>query len=453
VKYLHAFRTAIGMAFIACLGVGAMPAMAQYTEVLANADVIGDVEFDWGRDGLPCPTCNFDDGNMRYNWTDRNNNLWVGYINPATGVFSSTQTLVDTQAYFWEDWGNGPEWAFSTQNGVVASQLVYTRFPVGDPATAPYAGAAFATMVDGAWQAGFLPGAIGAYNGTGANNFVLPLASQCNTDPVAMVLFQNLAATQEMFTMPVSSAAGTTMTETPFGPYANGIGERWVPCTTWLTFQGNAPPGPQGNIIQQVFWYNTATQVVQQLTTDPTAKQRATMFKAPDFGDNYVLMALSAGEYIQVLEVTGWQSNGAPILTLVNTIASPEPAEPYIFDPKVFINCSPTCQTYVVYAITSEQSSQNGITTPNGMAVATLNPAAPYNVMLASGLSGTPYQRLDPKYYITENGPYVYYDKIEVESAKTTYSNEGIWFINMNLGAPSGPCVGSSAEGGNAPGC
>ena len=33
------------------------------------------------------------------------------------------------------------------------------------------------------------------------------------------------------------------------------------------------------------------------------------------------------------------------------------------------------------------------------------------------------------------------------------YSNQGEYFINMQFGAPSGSCVGSSAEGGLVAGC
>ena len=65
--------------------------------------------------------------------------------------------------------GNGPEWAFFTKNGSVQSRLVYTRFVPGKTATAGNAGAAFASMVNGTWQKGFLPGAItqGVTGGSG----------------------------------------------------------------------------------------------------------------------------------------------------------------------------------------------------------------------------------------------------------------------------------------------
>jgi hypothetical protein len=447
----------IVLAAFAAVSFATLARAQQYTEVQASSTVIGDIEFDWGRDGIFCATCNYGEGNARFNWTDRANNLWVGQIDPNTGAFtppSGQNDLVDTTAYFWIDWGNGPEWAFSTQNGKVVSQLVYTRYAAGQAPTPGNTGAAFATMVPGGWAYGFLPGAFAVPSDDGYNNTVLPEASQCLTDPVSLTIMKNLSTPQQMFTEPVSSEGGTAPTITPFGPFANGIGERWVPCTHWLTFQGTAPPTAHGNVVQQVFWYDVDTQVVQQLTFDPTTKQRALMFRAPDFNDNYVLVTLSKDEAVLIFEATTFASNGSPIFRLVKSIKSPDKKEKYIFDPKVFIHCTPTCQTYVAMGLASSPNSQKTQTVPNGLGLATISPTNSFFQVLVTN-EGTK-QRLDPKYYITANGPYLYYDYINVQipdSGTTTYKNEGIYYIDLQLGPPSGPCVGSSAEGGLLPGC
>jgi hypothetical protein len=489
-------RAHVVLAVTLACGAAVLPAHAQYTEVQASSNVIGDVEFDWGRDGLYCPTCNFGAGNARFNWTDRANNLWLGNIDPVAGLFNPAlgqSVNVDTTAFFWSDWGNGPEWAFYTPPNVTptpppVSQLVYTRYAAGQPATAAYAGAAFAQQTktnNGGWQVGFLPGAIYTPSNGGAGNSSLPEASQCLTDPVALVVYKNLATPTQMFTEQVNNQVGTAPTLTPFGAIANGIGERFVPCSNswvnpatgqsgagnWLTFQGNAVysnPNTPPTEIQQVFWYNVQTQTLKQLTGDPTTKQRASMWLSPEFTDaaghpQWVLFALAAGTQLRIYLVTGFNSDGSPVLEEFNTILSPEAAEPFIFDPKPFVHCSgpvpagafTNCQTYIVYAVTSQSGSQQGISIGNGLAVANINPANQYNQLLVSGLNanGLPqFQRLDPKYYITsQNGPQVYYDKIQVLSKYTAYTNEGTYTINMGLGAPSGPCVGSSAEGGLLP--
>jgi hypothetical protein len=452
---MHRFQLGPVLAAVCAAILLAMPTQAQQSnEVLASPTVIGDIEFDSARDGVYCATCNFGQGNARFNWTDRLNHLWVGHIDPTTGAFTppaGQNELVDSSAFFWIQWGNGPEWAFSTQNGTVDSQLVYTRFSPGKPAKAAYAGAALATMINGVWKAAFLPGAAPTSNS--ANNTVLPEASQCITDPISNTLYKNLATPQEMFTEPVSSAPGTAPTLTPFGAYANGIGERWVPCTHQLTFQGAAPPDAHGHVYQQVFWYDTDTQVVQQLTFEPSGKQRAYMFQAPELNDNYVLVTVAAHNAVVVYEQTGTNPNGSPIFTQNRSIASPEASEPYIDDPKPFINCTPTCQTYLVFAVSKTSDSQNGTTIPNGLAVVGINPVAPFSNLLVSGLQLPPQQRLDPKFFITTSGPYVYYDLITVQSSISKYFNNGTYYIDMGLGAPSGACVGSSPLEGLMPGC
>jgi hypothetical protein len=138
---------AIAFAAISVTFAFAMPVHAQQpNEILASPNVIGDIEFDWARDGVYDANANFGQGNARFNWTDRLYHLWVGHIDPTTGAFTppaGQNELVDTSAFFWIQWGNGPEWAFSTKNGNVNSQLVYSRFVPGKPATAGNAGAAF----------------------------------------------------------------------------------------------------------------------------------------------------------------------------------------------------------------------------------------------------------------------------------------------------------------------
>jgi hypothetical protein len=433
-----------------------LPAQAQQSsEVNVSSVGFGDIEFDWARDGINCPTCNFGQGNSRFNWVDRSHNLWVGHVDPDTGAFDPPQgnnELVDGFAYYWATWGNGPEWAFSTQNGQVLSQLVYTRFPRAPKATAA-AGAAFATMENGVWTAQFFPGAVGTSGNKNADSTILPEASQCNTDPVALAIYHDLQTPVIPYTEPVSSAPGTVPTATSFGAHFNGAGARFVPCTHQMLFQGDAAPTQGGHVFQQVWWYDLDTQVVQQLTLDATTKYAGFMFRAPDFGDNYIMFTIANKLTINVYEQTGTLANGAPKFTLVNQISSPDPAEPYMNSPEPFINCTPTCATYVFITVSSTTTSQDGHTIPNGVAVAALNPSAPLFKILVPAASLPAAQRLDPEYFITSKGPLLYYQLGTVQSGTKPFHNLGEYYSDMGLGAPSGPCVGSSAEDGLIPGC
>jgi hypothetical protein len=445
----------------------------QFMEQQATQTPMGDVEFDWGRDGVPCATCNFGDGNDRANWTDRQGNIWIAHLDITTGAFISPQAndeLADTTAYFWKTWGNGPEWAFSTQNGQIVSQLVYSRWQPGQPAQpqpgAGYAGAAYTTQtgyndynngVGNNWQPHWLPGAVNAGDGQkGSNNSNLPEASQCNTDSYASVVFKNFVSPLQLFTEYVNSIAGNEplLLPLPSGVTSNGIGERFVPCTTQMLYQANVPYGATGQTAQQVFWYDWVTGVTEQLTTDPVDKFSGFMFKAPDFGDNYIFYTVSQHKYIEVFEQTGPpNANGSPNFQLVNTIYSPLLDQQYLNTSEPFINCTPTCTTYAFITISSSKTQQ-GIRYPNGLAVVALNPATPLFYTLVSADAPQTRQRLDPEYFITPQGPYLYYNRIiPLQPGQTQYQNTGEWFIDMQLGAPSGLCVGSSAEDGLPSGC
>jgi len=233
---------------------------------------------------------------------------------------------------------------------------------------------------------------------------------------------------------------------------SNGIGERFVPCTHQVLLQADAPYGTGGTLVQQVFWYDLDTGVVEQLTTDATAKYAGFMFQAPDFGDNYIFFTIASRTTVEVFEQTGTNQNGSPTFTQVNTITSPDPNEPYLNSPEPFINCTPVCATYIFATLSKTSDSQNGISKPNGLAVIALNPQTPlFNILVTD--DSPVRQRLDPEYFITPQGPYFYYNRIVPETGTTRYSNEGEYFIDTQLGAPSGSCVGSSAEDGLVPGC
>jgi hypothetical protein len=419
-----------------------------------------DIEFDWGRDGLYCTTCNFGQGNARFNWSDQNGNLWVGHIDPTTGAFTppaGNNELADNSAFYYSVFGNGPEWAFSTQGGEVVSQLVYTRYTPGTSAVAANAGAAFATPTASGWSANFFPGTAPVDGGNNAT--VNPLASQCNTDPVPYAYFYGLAAPQNLFWEPVSTAPGTAPALTPFvGAYnvhrsAQKPSIRWVPCTHQLVYAGPAAPDESGVVYQQVFWYDTDTQVTQQLTFEPTDHAEAFVFEAPEFNDAYVLVTLSGNAQIEVYVDTGAGANGAPTFELANQIESTDPTEPFIAGTEPFIHCTPTCQTYIFMELRSPTSNQSSSQSANGVAVANISPTQPLFEILAPQAATPNIQRIDLEYYITANGPYLYYDRNVAASSTSRFAWGNRYYIDMQLGAPTGPCVGSSAEGGMLPGC
>jgi len=138
-----------------------------------------------------------------------------------------------------------------------------------------------ATMKDGVWTAGFLPGGYGSVN---------PIASQWLTDPYAKVSFWPVA------TAPIPQQAIKRMS---YEVVTLGV--------------------DVGISYQQIFWYDTATAAYKQLTTDPTSKSDGFMFQAPEFNYTWTFFDVSGDETLNIYELSG--SDNAQTKTAPNDLA------------------------------------------------------------------------------------------------------------------------------------
>ena len=69
------------------ISASAVHAQGVLPEVQVSKSDIPDYEFDWGRNGVMCPTCNFNTGNARFAFSDVDGKLWLGYVDFQTGAF------------------------------------------------------------------------------------------------------------------------------------------------------------------------------------------------------------------------------------------------------------------------------------------------------------------------------------------------------------------------------
>jgi hypothetical protein len=107
--------------------------------------------------------------------------------------------LVDTSAFWWEVYGNSAEWAFSTQNGQVISQLVYTRYVPGSIATiSSNAGARPRELrYSGRLDPGVLSRRARHYRGrTDEHGAAIPDPMQ-QLDPSALTLYERVDSTKK----------------------------------------------------------------------------------------------------------------------------------------------------------------------------------------------------------------------------------------------------------------
>lgn len=404
-------------ALAASLCLGTLSASAVTTpavEVLVTTARFGDMEFDWGRDGVHCPNCNGGDGNARFNWVDRQGRLWISYIDHDTGFFyppNGRGVLVDTNVAYYSDYGNGPEWAFSQ----LGSELVYTKYEPGLPPSDQTAGIALAKYVNGSWQGSFLDGFRGR---------ISPGPSQSVGDAFPLLTYAS-ALDSRIYWRKLTEPAGAELN----APWrSTGLSVRWLPNSTKLAFV-NGMEHEDTKRYQQVLTFDTATPDVRpvQLTFDPTEKRGVFMFPAPEFDGDMVFFTVAARTELRVYRHL-LQPNGQRAWTLINTIRAPA-SVPYIATPEPFFHNG---RTYV-YMTLSSSNRASDIAVPTHLAITGIDPAVPSFRRLTTEASPRRL-RQDPEYYITAAGPFLYYTRAIPQQGDTAPVNEGVFRIDLGLG-------------------
>lgn len=387
-------------------------AAAAATEVLVTTARFGDLEFDWGRDGVYCPTCNGGDGNNRFNWVDRQGRLWIGYVDHATGAIYPSNgrgTLVDTNVAYYSDFGNGPEWLFWQGD----SQLVYTRYVDLANPTPETTGVALATQTGGSWSAGFIEGGMG---------HITPAPSQTVGDAVPRMAYAS-ATDGSIHWRTMGSAVGPEQR----APWRSiGLSVRWVPGSTQLAFV-NGKPAADGRRYQQIFVFDSDTNQVEQLTFEPEQKRGVFMFPAPEFGGDLTYFTVANRTEVRVYRYM-LGDDGLRRWTLVHTVRGPADV-PYMATPEPFIHNG---RTWLTMTLSSSKRASD-ITVPTDLALASIDPANPSFRRLTDA-SSPRRLRQDPEYYITAAGPFLYFTRAVPATASSGPVNEGVFRVDLGLG-------------------
>lgn len=387
---------------------------APLPEVQVTKSDIPDLEFDWGRNGVYCPTCNFGAGNSRFAFSDSENRLWIGQIDFTTGAFyppDGRGVLVDTSASAPTDFGNGPEWMASTQG----SQLVYTKYRAGEPASPETAGIALASMVNGSWTADFLSDAFGRAS---------PAATLDLTDAAPRISY---VASDKTALYWRSMSQPNLERPLPISELTNGNSRRWVAGTRKIIFQG-VPPGSGDRLKDQVFLYDTDSEELEQLTFDPNGKLGAFMWRAPEFNNEYVFFTMTSFRKQLLVYRKLPDANGTWRWAVIKTIDTPATL-PYIWSPEVFTHNG---RSYIFMQLSSSSKFWDR-SIPNQLALTGIDPLR-VNFRMLTNNSQTRRLRVDPEYFITAQGPFIYYNRIVPETDIRPALNDGVWRVDTKLG-------------------
>ncbi len=385
-------------------------------EVQVGAPIIIDYEFDWGRDGVFCASCNYGAGNARLSYVDKDHNLWVGYIDPVGGGFypSNGQVfLVDTNVATAHEIGNGPEWMLS-QRG---SELVYDRWTGNVPHSVSSLTLGFARAGNGSWVAGPVADTSG---------MVLPVGSLDINDPIPALHYQSFAVSgrpSTIYRREVSGGAVASPVTTSTDP---AMTRRWVPNSRNICITMPAAP-VAGKAWKQVFLFHTDTGEMEQLTSDRVDKLWGWMWRAPEYDNEYVFSAVVNANLLNIyrkLPVLG----GGSAWRVVNSIAMPTQT-PYINSPEPFVHNG---KSYIFFSLSSN-SDLHDYTATSQIAMTGITPDYGPVRVLTSDVPD-PRARKDPEYYITANGPYIYYNRYLQGTGTTPQISEGVFRIDTWLG-------------------
>jgi hypothetical protein len=384
-------------------------------EVQVTTAAIPDFEFDFARDGTYCPGCNGGGGNSRLVFSDNSNNLWVGNVDFHTGAFlpgDGRGVLLASNATAATDYGNGPEWLYSS----TGSRVVYTQCTAPcDPPRDDTASIGLATQVGGSWTIATLSASLGR---------VSPAATLdvADTDPRINYVTGDKSAWYYR-----KGSAPDVEIQIPLSYLTNGNSRRWVPGTRKIIFQGHQP-GDAQLFRDQIYLYDTDSGELEQLTFHPEGTLGGMMWRAPEFQNEYVFFTM-AKQRKQMLvyrklpgvdKVLRW--------TIVKTISAPA-ALPFFFSPEVFVHNG---RSYI-FAEVSSTAAFFDRTVPNQLAISGVDPLRQDSRLLTND-TGTPRLRLDPEYFVTAQGPFIYYTRLIPETATHLAINDGVWRVDTGLG-------------------
>lgn len=384
-------------------------------EVQVTTSNIPDYEFDTGRSGVFCQTCNFGAGNARLTYTDATGKTWVGQVDFNTGAFyppDGRGVLLDSNSALVTHFGNGPEWVA----GSGGSQIVFTRYPPGPPPGPNTAELAIAHMVNGSWVTESVPG---------SRTRVAPLGTLDPADSAPRIHYSSSSNNSKLYWRSLDSIGVETTVPTS---RTDGAARRWVPGTRKIIYQAQPPNSPD-LLIDQIFMYDTDTGQREQLTFDAVGKVGAFAWRAPEYNNEIVFltMALERGKLLVYRKSVG--ADNVARWIVVKTITGP-PAAPYFWSPEAFVHNG---RSYVFMQVSAFLSFADR-SHPNQIAMSGIDPLRQDFRVLTS--DQPPRLRLDPEYFITAKGPLIYYNRAVPETTTHPAVNDGVWYVDTKLGPP-----------------
>lgn len=349
----------------------------------------------------------FSQRRQQLTWVDGSGRVWVANLDPDTGLLKvpdGRDVLVDPDAMRLGEAPfafNGPEWASSASTDLIT----YTKFVAGAPRIQANARVAVARpQADGTWTFEILKPnrsrsiSYGSQDAPGDT----PLLSYLDSRGGHYWRETNKANTEHRI------QAGTDK----FVPLRFVVGARAILLTVKV------------NGVRQVHSLDLDTEVLTQLTFDDLDKNSPFMWRAPEFGNEFVMFALAENNlrFYRLLTDGG----GNQRWTVINELVPPAGYQSRTPEPFVYGG-----RSYVYLAMIAPPNDFN-----SEIWVAGADPAQPVfkGITPTTPLVG----RGDPEIFVTRQGLRIYFNRYSLVNGggcHTVDCSQGLWFADPGLPA------------------
>ena len=327
---------------------------------------------------------------------DYEGRLWVGDVDRATGDLvqaDGRQILADADAMTIGDIKfvfSGPEWV-TTPDG---DQVVYTKFVHGRRHNAANARIALAIRApNGQWSGGF----------QGPNVPRLDVFGSATDGGLNPAIYYLDDAKQKRW----RDLYGTAEEILPGTTASSGNATRFVDGQRALVYR------LQVGDLWQAFRYDLDTRVLEQLTFDSGKKQLLAMLRAPEFGNEHVLLATVDTREVRAYRKLPTGPGGAMQWTMIYRALGPRGCN--VQSMEAFTSGG---RTYMFMSMKSTYDFPHEIWFSN------IDSANPVFRCISKS---TPFARDDPEYFVTDNGPVIYFNMWDPALPRPQGGSLGLW--------------------------
>ena len=351
----------------------------------------------------------FSQSRAQFAWVDEAGSLWLGNVDRDTGAFQPVDgmgILIDSDAMTTKDvWitFNGPEWVLSADGDKIA----YTKFLKGRPHIPSNARVAIASEgVRSRWSTRMLSRDL-------PRNAPYGSETEGDRDP-RLTYVDNEGRHFWRSLGDASTESIIPGVEASPKPVRQVRGARALIYT--ITVDG----------VRQIVRYDLDSSTLEQLTFDAGDKGAPWMWRAPEYGGEFVFMALVNNTELRIYrqQSTGFDRANpwAPVYAIAapagSKISSPEP---FVYQQK----------SYIFMAMVNEPNSY-----PSDIWISNIETSAP----LFRRVSDNSNLRLrsDPEVFITSRGPLIYYNRfdpsVNPDNPYCLPCSEGVYMADPGLG-------------------